>query len=315
MAALSTAVVALDVGGTSIRAALVTAEGRVLHTVTRPTVRAGRRDPGLAGTVAAARETVAAAAERGVEVAGIGAGFPEYVTADGRLTSSEVLDWNSQPADLLAPLVPGRPVVVDSDVRCAALAEARSGRGRGHGSFLYVSVGTGLSAAFVQDGRPWRGHRGEALALGTFEVPASVDAGFSAGGGGAAAPGDGRAPASLEAYASGAGLAARYTHATGEAVTGARDVVRRAAAGDGTAAALLRTAGLALGTALAWVVALLDPEAVVIGGGLGTADGVLHDALREACTAGCRRRCPPPLHRAGLGAASGLLGAASMAWR
>ncbi|MGH3309250.1 MAG: ROK family protein [Streptomyces sp.] len=304
-------VIALDVGGTTLRAGLVTAEGRLLHSVTRSSVRNGRRDPGLAGTVTAAREMIAAAAERGVTVAGIGAGFPEYVDAAGRLTSHEVLDWAVQPLELLGPLVPGRPAVVESDVRCAALAEARSGGGQGRGSFLYVSLGTGLSAVLIQGGRLWHGNRGEAIALGSFEVPASVDPGFSAGG-------NGGRPPNLEEYAAGAGIAARYTKVTGVEVTEARDVVRRAEAGDGTATELLSAAGRALGTSLAWTVALLDPEAVVLGGGLGTSsprmDGVLHDALRKSYTARCARPGPPPVHPAGLGAASGLLGAAAAAW-
>ena len=84
--------VALDVGGTTILSGLVTADGTVLHSATRSAVRNGRRDPGLAGTVAAAREMLGAAAERGVAVAGIGAGFPEYVDAAGRLTSAQELE-------------------------------------------------------------------------------------------------------------------------------------------------------------------------------------------------------------------------------
>lgn len=296
------AVVALDVGGTTIRSGLVAAGGAVLHTAERPTVRDGRRDPELAHTAAAAREMLRAARKRGIEVTGIGAGFPEFVDAAGQLTSREVLEHTTQPAELLAALVPGLPVAVESDVRCAALAEARLGAGRGLGSLLYVSLGTGLSTAFVRDGQVWRGHRGEAIALGVLEVPASVDAAFSAGPYGH--------PPTLEEYASGAGIAARYARATAEEVTETREVVRRAAAGDRTAERLLVEAGRALGTALSWAVALLDPEAVVVGGGLGVSEGLLHDALRSAYAAAARRPWPPPLRRAGMGGASGLLGAA-----
>lgn len=297
------AVVALDVGGTTILSGLVAEDGTVLHSVSRPTVRDGRRDPGLTGTAAALREMLDAAREREVEVTGIGAGFPEYVDAAGRLTSSEVLDRTEQPTAVLASLAPGLPVVVESDVRCAALAEARLGRGSGLGSFLYVSLGTGLSTAFVQDGTVWRGRRGEAIALGNLEVPASVDPGFSAGAAGGT-------PGTLEEYASGAGIAARYTRATGTTVTETRDVVRRAADGDGVALRLLAGAGRALGTALGWVVSLLDPEAVVVGGGLGVSGGLLHEGLRSAYAVACRRPSPPPVRYAELGQESGLLGAA-----
>ncbi|GAA3829589.1 ROK family protein [Streptomyces chiangmaiensis] len=301
-------VVALDIGGTTLAAGLVAADGIVLHSAAHPAVRGdGGRDPGLAGTVAVAREMTEAAATLGAPVVAIGAGFPEYVADSGRLTSREVLDWAVQPARLLAPLAPGRPVTVESDVRCGALAEARLGAGRGLGSFLYVSLGTGLSAAFVQNGQVWAGRRGEALALGAWEVPASVDPDFSA------APSGGRTP-TLEEYVSGAGIAARYASATGAPVTGAREVASRAAAGDGTAAAVLTSAGRALGTVLAWAVALLDPDAVLLGGGLGTAGGLLHDTAQDTYAAHHARPDPPPVRRALLGDRSGLLGAALAVW-
>ncbi|WP_329166987.1 ROK family protein (plasmid) [Streptomyces sp. NBC_01717] len=182
-------VVALDIEGTTLVSGLVTADGTVLHSAARPAVRDGRRDPDLVGTVTVAREMTEAAAAIRAEVVGIGAGFPEYLDATGKLTSCEVLDRSVQPADLLDPLVPARPVAVESDMRCGALTEARFGRGRGLGSFLYVSLGTGLSAAFAQGGRVWEGHRGEAVALGHWEVPASVDPEFSAAPGAPASAG------------------------------------------------------------------------------------------------------------------------------
>jgi glucokinase len=186
------------------------------------------------------------------------------------------------------------------------LAPYNSGAGERY-SFLYVSLGTGLSATFVRSGRPWPGHRGEAIALGGFEVPASVDPEFSA------AP-RGERPRTLEEYASGAGIATRYAAATGTAVTESREAVARAAVGDRTAVELLTSAGRALGTALGWAVALLDPEAVVLGGGLGLAGGLLDEALREAYAARTPRPARPPIHPAGLGARSGLLGAALAGW-
>ncbi|MFE4255382.1 ROK family protein [Streptomyces sp. NPDC056910] len=288
-------VVALDVGGTTLSGGLVAEDGAVLCAAERPAVRDGARDPGLHGTMALARELTVRAQGMGAEVVGIGAGFPEYVSQVGTLTSRDVIGWDEQPAGLLAPLVPGRPVVVESDVRCGALAEARTGSGRGLGSFLYVSLGTGLSASFVQDGRVWAGQRGEALGLGTWPV-------------------HGVLPPDLEGYASGSGIAARYSAVTGSAVAGARAVVARAEAGDAAAFDVLSTAGGALGTALAWAVALLDPAAIVLGGGLGTVGGLLDESMRTAYAAHARRRGRPPVRRAELGARSGLVGAALAAW-
>lgn len=275
---------------------LVTDAGAVVHELVRPSAVGGRGDPGLAVALGLARELLAEAARRGLAVAGLGAGLPEYVDSAGRLTSREVVDWTVQPADLFAALLTGPRCVIDSDARCAALAESRLGAARGLDDFVYVSLGTGLSSAVVWRGVPLTGRRGEAIALGELEVSARVDADW-----------DGN----LEAYCSGAGLARRYARRTGKTVPGAEEVARRAQAGDGAAQAILATAGGALGHALASVVALLDPHAIVLGGGLGTAGGLLRDELLAgyaACTA--RRPGAPLVLTAQLGRRAGIVGAA-----
>lgn len=277
---------------------------------------AAGRDPGLAATLALGRELVGDAREHGVAVAAIGAGLPEYVGADGRVRSHEVLAWDEQPAALLRSLVPGARCVVDADVRCGALAEACLGAGRGYASVLYVSVGTGLSSALVLDGLPLRGTRGEAIALGELDAP----------------DGAGR----LEPRCSGGGIAQRYAARTGcllrsagevapdvEAplggarevggrLDGAREVEARARGGDSVAAAVLEDAGRALGLALGAIVGLLDPGVVVLGGGLGSAPGTAFgSALATAYRARASERPdPPPLATASLGARSGVIGAA-----
>ncbi|WP_237534596.1 ROK family protein, partial [Streptomyces sp. SID3343] len=207
---------ALDVGGTKIAAGLVGADGAVLHRDERPTATAGRlRDPELAGTRAAAVDLLATAARLGVTVTGLGAGFPEYVAADGHLTSREVLAWDKQPLDVLSEVAVDLPCAVGSDVRCGALGEARHGAGRGLDGFFYVSLGTGLSSTIVLAGSPVTGARGEAIALGEFEVPASVDPNWRG---------------NLEGYASGRGIGDRF------GVAGTREVL---AAGGPRAAAVL----------------------------------------------------------------------------
>ncbi|MFJ6215152.1 ROK family protein [Streptomyces sp. NPDC092296] len=295
------AVAALDIGGTKIAAGLVAPDGTLLHHRELPTPRTtgDLRDPGLAGTAEAARTILADAARLGLTVTGLGAGFPEYVDADGRLTSREVLDWDTQPAALLtAHTPPGLPVAVDSDVRCGALGEARHGAGRHLPDFLYISLGTGLSSTLVINGRPLTGRRGEAIALGELEVPASVDPHWHG---------------TLEQYCSGRGIAQRHTTATGTPTPGAREVSHLAHSGDHTAAHILTTAGQALGTVLAHLVRLLDPTAIVLGGGLGTTSGPLHTALHTAYTHTTRSRPnPPPIHPPTLGPRAPLIGAATL---
>lgn len=293
---------ALDVGGTKIAAGLVAADGSLLHRHQAPTAVApdGRlRDPGLAGTAAGLRALLKRAAELDLDVTAIGAGFPEYAAPDGLLTSHEVLAWDRQPRDVLAAEAPGLPCATGSDVRCGALGEARYGAGRDHGGFLYVSLGTGLSSTLVLDGIPVPGHRGEAIALGEFEVPASVDP---------------RWPGTLESYCSGLGIGERHTALGGTGTPGAREVARLAAAGDTAAGRVLDGAGAALGTVLAMAVRLLDPPAVVLGGGLGSAPGRLRTALDHAYhRRTAARPAPPPLLTAALGPDAALIGAACLA--
>lgn len=279
----------IDAGGTKVAGALVDPDGRVVARVRRASLLDGRRDPDLRVTRRVAEALLAAAARRGMRVDGIGAGFPEYVAPDGRLTSREVLAWRRQPAVVLGDLA---PVTVGSDVRCAALAEARLGAGRTLPAFVYVTLGTGIASCLVVGGVPWAGVRGEAIALGELPV-------------------DGLPGVRLEPYASGAAIARRYAEATGASVEGARAVVAAAAAGDAVAAGILSTAGAATGAAAAVLVRLLDPAAVVLGGGLAGAGGPWRAALLAAYRAGLRGRpAAPPLRRAALGRDAGTVGAA-----
>lgn len=292
-------VAALDIGGTKIVGALIDPAGwRVLHRVITATPGTpGAADPGLVATAAVARDLAGRAAAVDHQVRSVGAGFPEYV-ADGRLTSREVIGPSAAPDQVLTGEFGAEAVImIDSDVRLGASAEARLGAGRGVGSFLYVSWGTGLSSTLVIDGQAWAGAHGEAIALGEFPVPAGIADG---------------PPVGLETFASGAGIAHRDARSGAGMTDGARGVLARAAAGDPAAAAVLDSAARALGAALAAAVRLLDPAAVIFGGGLGSVADLTGRVITEARTrlpsrSGCRWL------PAQLGADSGLFGAAILA--
>jgi glucokinase len=285
--------VALDVGGTKVAGGLVTAVNDVLLPRHRPTLVDGRRDPGLKVTLGLALELLAEARARGLAIDGIGAGFPEYVDPSGELRSHEVLAWVRQPRDLLGDLV---PATIESDVRCAALGEAAAGVARGLESFAFVIVGTGLSYALVEDGRARTGARGEAIALGELEVSRHVDP---------------AAAVILERYASGEAIRERYGTLSGREVAGAADVVRRADNGDRAAQAVVATAAQALGEGLATLVRLIDPGALVIGGGVAGAGAAWRVPLLAAYGARVAARpSPPPVLWAALGSEGAIVGAA-----
>ena len=288
-----TVTLGLDVGGTKVAGGLVSDTGRLLLVREHSSLVDGARDPGLTVTLGLARELMAEAASEGLTVDGIGAGFPEYVDLAGRLTSHEVLSWTGQPVELLAQLA---PVTVESDVRCAALGEGAHGVARGLMGFAFVIVGTGLSYALVEDGLPRPGARGEAIALGELEVSRHVDA---------------TSKSRLERYASGEGIRERYEALTGRLTAGAAEVFVLASGGDRDAAAIVSSAGQALGEGLATLVRLLDPGAVVIGGGVATALGGWRETVASTYAARLASRpAAPPIRWAELGRDAGIIGAA-----
>lgn len=285
--------IGVDVGGTKTLVGLVSG-GLLLDRREQPT-RVGGDDLERIGEFV----TAALVDWAGLQPVTIGAGFPEYVDSNGLLTSREVLTWARQPREVLrdattAAGLPQLPIVIESDVRAAAMGEAVHGRGADVDSFLYVSLGTGLSSTLVIDGNPWRGARGEAIALGEW-TPLS-DAGEAG-------------PGNLEQFCSGTGLTERY-RACGSRADQARDVVAAAAAGDDRAQEILRTAGSALGRACAELVQVLDPARVIVGGGLGQASTALFDTVQATYRSLVSSRPDSPDLVQAETAASGVVGAA-----
>jgi glucokinase len=159
--ARSGSAVGIDVGGTKIAAGLVEgASGRVLAREEVPT----RPERGGAAVLA---DCAALALLLGGGDVPVGVGLCELVDLDGCPDSADTVDWRGLdvPAAFDAPRV-----VVESDVRAAALAEARFGAGAGRSPFLHVVVGTGASACLVVDGKPYSGARGRAIVLGAPPV-------------------------------------------------------------------------------------------------------------------------------------------------
>lgn len=294
--------VAVDVGGTKIAGGLVDAAGAVSAYRVVPTPRGALGDEDLAATSALVRELLDLPEARERSVLGIGVGLPEFVAPDGEVVSREVIGWGRQPREQLAEF--GLPVAVESDVRAGGTAEALLGAGADAHVCAYVSVGTGISYCLVEGGSARAGAGGAAIALGELEV---VDA---------------RTPAGetwlLEPYASGAGLAARYELVTGRHVPGAAELVATAERGDEIAALLLAEGGSALGAGISTLVHLLDPEVVVLGGGLGLSGGVYLDRCLAGLAARLRDRGRArrlPVRKAALGVHAGVIGAAVACFR
>jgi glucokinase len=288
----------LDLGGTKIAAGLAAfPEGRVLARRTIPTHAARGGRAVLDDALRLARELAAEAAAAGASVSALGLGVCELVNREGRLASTNCLPWPGLP--VLEELAAVAPAVFEADVRAAALAEARFGAGRGFRQFVYLTVGTGLSACLMLGGRPHLGARGltGTFASSPLSLPCEACGHVS-----------GR---TLEEVAAGPALAARFRAAGGHAASG-QDVLAAAAAGDAAARQVVESAAEALASQAGLLIGMLDPEALVVGGGLGLSDG----PYWEHFVAATRRHVWSPRHRdlpilrAATGADAGWLGAA-----
>jgi glucokinase len=292
----------LDVGGTKIAGGVIALDtGRVLARRVIPT-RAERGGAAvLADALALAAALRADADGLGVSISGLGVGVPELVDADGNITSGHAIAWRGAPVrERFAELA---PAVVEADVRAHALAEARYGAGRAYKLFAFVTVGTGISSCLVQDSMPYAGARGNALILASSPLTTTCSV-----------CGAVLRPV-LEEFAAGPALVARYNQQyAGHAARG-EDVVAAAEAGVAGARNVLQTAGEALGVSAGWLINVLDPQALVVGGGLGLAGGLYWEsfvaATRAHIWADASRDLP--IVSAALGPDAGMIGAAAAA--
>lgn len=295
--------VGLDVGGTKIAAGLVALpSGRALRATTIPTAPERGGVAVLADALAVAEALLVNGRTQGHVVAGIGVGIAELVDPHGAITSAQTIDWSDLPVhNAFAQLA---PTVIESDVRAAALAEALCGAGQRFHLFAYVTVGTGISCCLVQDGHPYAGAHGNALILSSSPLSFTcLHCGHES-------------QFVLEEFASGPALVARYNHIHPGQVTRAQEVLAAVEHGDTTAHEVVRTAGAALGSSVGFLVNVLDPEAIIVGGGLGLAGGLYWDSFVASTRAhiwadGSRGI---PILPAVLGSEAGLIGAAAAVW-
>jgi len=224
------------------------------------------------------------------------------VAPDGHIFSGHSIQLQKQ--SIVERLARFGPVVLEADVRAAALAEALFGAGRSFRIFLYITIGTGISSCLMIDGQPFVGAHGATgtMASTPMEI-VSEKCGYVA--------------STLEEMASGPGLVARFNeHRPGAAHTG-RDVLTAVSAGDVHALEVVCSAGKAVGATVGLLVNVLDPEAVIVGGGLGLSNGSYWDSFVKTVQStiyseACRKI---PIVHAETGTSAGLLGAAATAWR
>jgi glucokinase len=305
-------VIGVDLGGSKLAAGVVDADLRVHHRAFRSAPTEGVLDE----LENVARELIQAS---DAPVTAVGMGIPSLMDrAAGIARWTNHLDLAGVAvADLMADRL-GLPVFVDNDGNVAMLAELEAGAAQGASHAVMLTLGTGIGGAIVVDGRLVRGARGAAGELGHIVV--DLD--------GPPCPGNCPSRGCLEAVASGTALAVEgdravandrdsalaRAEAAGRPITGAL-VTELAHDGDPAALSAVEAVGRKLGIGLASIANALDPEIIVIGGGVIAAGELLLAPAREELA----KRALPPIAESvrvvpsRFGAESGMLGAALLA--
>ena len=261
----------IDLGGTKIRTLIVDAAGKVLGDTRTPTLASQGPDAVIARMADTVRE---AAREAGlpldqVRCAGVSAPGPMDMRA-GTLTDPPNLPgWHNVPLARLLGGVLGIPTIVENDANCSAVGEHRFGAGRGFDDMIYITVSTGIGGGLIIGGKLYAGASGAAGEVGHIGVAAS---GPACGAG---------HPGCLEAFSSGAGIAARAAEAIAEGrlprtarlaernpPLSTEEVHQAGQEGEQEAAAIIENAGRYLGIGLASIINAFNPQVIVLGGGL-----------------------------------------------
>jgi glucokinase len=296
-------VIGVDVGGTTVKAALFDSDGLEYRPSERPTPRHLGPDAVIAtiiDTIVELRAQVPEAAR----LRAVGLVIPGVVDShQGIAVYATNLGWQQLPLRQIVADAVDLPVVLDHDVRAAGLAELDLGAGRGLQEVLFVALGTGIAAAVITRGQVVVGATSRAGELG--HLPVFPEGEWCACG----------QRGCTETYASAASLSRRYSAASGISDVSAKDVIRRAAAGDPVANEVFQEAIAALGRALVNYVLLMDPELILIGGGMAASGSALLDPLSREVQAGLAWRRAPAMSNGRFAGDAGRRGAALLAWR
>jgi glucokinase len=309
--------IGIDLGGTSLKGALVSSSGEVLQGIRVDSEQ--ESSEGLLNQIVKAVKTLREDRVSGDRVAGVGIGIPGLVNRKtNRIEVMPNLPALTQ-IDVIGELQreTGLPVALDNDANCAAYGELQSGAAQGRQEVFFVTLGTGIGSGLIINGQIYRGASGFAGEFGHMTIdPEGIECACGNIG-------------CLETIASGPNIVRRtrerlYRDRTSslsrlaiprDRELTAEDIARAAREGDEMAQVMMERTGMFLGIAIAAVVNLLNVEMVVMGGGVMEAgELILKPTIKET-----RRRAFPPsfgsceIVIAQLGPQAGMIGAALMA--
>ena len=275
--------IGVDVGGTNVKVALVDDSGSIVFTDTVPTRAEMGYEYTISNMIKAIQDVIRESKTDMKDIKGIGFGFPGQIDCDNGVVrlAPNIPGWVNIPiADIVSKEF-GVPVKVDNDVRCAALAELNYGAGKGATNMICITVGTGIGSGLIVNGKLVRGASNAAGELGHIKLQME--------GGPLCGCGD---HGCLEAFASGPSIVAMAEeYVRGGKSTKYRELAKNeitpyyvceaAKQGDVVAKKIFEIIGNYIGIGLASVVNLLNPEKIVIGGGVADAGEFLFGPIKE----------------------------------
>lgn len=304
---MSDYLIGIDIGGTNLRLALVSAAGHVAARYRIPSLISEGRAAFCTRVLRGIDELRAKALEANQNITGIGVGVPGLVGSDGTIHSSvnmRPLDRFNMAAFLAEET--GLPVECANDANAIALGEKLFGVGLGRSSFIVITIGTGLGSGLILDGKLWKGVGGFAAEFGHVTVDPDGTVCHCGNHG------------CLERYASAGALLRSmeglFPDEARDQPPTAADVARLAREGNPAARRAFDDMGRRLGIALASLSNLLNLEMIVVGGGVGESLDLFEAELRREMA----QRCFPEIYsgleiqKGKLGDDAGLLGAAAL---
>ena len=277
--------IGIDVGGTNVKIALVDGEGKIIYSNSVPTYAQMGYEYTVNNIKQAIRDLMKETNTDAKEIEGIGFDFPgqvDYKTGVVKLAPN-IPGWVNVPIAQMIEEEFNIPTRIDNDVRCAALGELKFGAGKGCENFVCITVGTGIGSGLVINGQLVRGAANAAGEIGHIKLQMN--------GGPICGCGD---TGCLEAFASGPSIVAMaQEYLKGGKSTKFREmagadgeitpyiVAKAAEAGDPVAKRIFEIVGTYIGMGLVSVINLLNPEKVIIGGGVAAAGDLLLDPIRK----------------------------------
>lgn len=306
--------IGVDLGGTNLRAAVVSADHKVLAKYECPTQAAEGRDAVIGRLIEAIREAQRVSGEDMSAFSAIGMGIPGPLNQKAGIVYSapNMPGWENVPLATIVSERVGVRAFIENDANCAGWGEFVTGAGIGARHMMMVTLGTGIGGAIIIDGRLHIGRDGAAGELGHVCI---IDGGRLCGCG---------ARGCVEAYASATAVVGRFKElldqgwrsplsAKRDYLT-SQDVFTAAGNGDPVALHIVEETGHYLGVMASSIAELINPERCVVAGGMIQAGALLFDAMRDTCL---NRNCHPgrtmEIIPAALGGNAGLVGAADQA--